>query len=232
MTDFKKLAAPFDPARVSWRVGNTSADKTRALALAYIDARDVMDRLDEVVGPGNWQDECHGDGPRTISRIGIRIDDQWVWKTDGAGDTQVESEKGAISDAFKRCAVKWGIGRYLYEIDSPWVEIEPAGRSYKIKPSEKPKLIAALNGARPQEPAQQQAPAPKSELRVEYEAEWDMIATANTLNDLTVIRKRIVTKDGLVDRVKAKSAADGRKIEEFLAHRTGELSQAPNAKAA
>lgn len=80
-----------------------------------------------------------------------------------------------------------------------------------------------------QEPKQ---PAPKSELRVEYEAEWDMIATANTLNDLSVIRKRIMTKDGLVDRVKAKSAADGRKIEEFLAHRTGELSQAPNAKAA
>jgi hypothetical protein len=48
----------------------------------------------------------------------------WVRKSDGAGETQVEGEKGAISDALKRAAVKWGIGRYLYDLDSPWVPCE------------------------------------------------------------------------------------------------------------
>ena len=53
--DFRRLTAPFDPARVSWRVGSTNKDKTRGMALAYIDARDVMDRLDDVCGPEGWQ---------------------------------------------------------------------------------------------------------------------------------------------------------------------------------
>ena len=44
------LKEPFDPRIVSWRVGSTSKDKTKAMALAYIDARDVMKRLDDVMG--------------------------------------------------------------------------------------------------------------------------------------------------------------------------------------
>src|SRR5690606_35602811 len=61
---------------------------------------------------------------RTICKLGINVDGAWVWKSDGAGDTQVEAEKGGISDAFKRAAVKWGIGRYLYDLDAPWVPCE------------------------------------------------------------------------------------------------------------
>jgi hypothetical protein len=57
----------------------------------------------------------------------------------------MEAEKGAISDAFKRAAVMWGIGRYLYDLDSPWVQIEPRGRSFTIAPSEHPKLRALLS---------------------------------------------------------------------------------------
>src|SRR3546814_14134583 len=45
-----------------------------------------------------------------------------LFRSDGAGDTAVEVEKGAISDAFKRCAVKWGVGRYRYDIDAVWAE--------------------------------------------------------------------------------------------------------------
>src|SRR3546814_7172992 len=59
---------------------------------------------------------------RLICTISILCGDQWISKSDGAGDTAVEGEKGAISDAFKRCAVKWGVGRYLYDIDAVWAE--------------------------------------------------------------------------------------------------------------
>ena len=65
-------------------------------------------------------------------RIGIKIDNEWVWRSNGAGETQVEGEKGKFSDAFKRAAVLWGVGRYLYYLDNTWVKIKPQGRSYVL----------------------------------------------------------------------------------------------------
>lgn len=136
MTDFEALAAPFPPERISWRVGTSNKKKrqretgdnyakaTKGMALAYIDARDVMGRLDEVCGPGGWQCKySHAEG-KTVCDIGIKVDDEWVWKADGAGNSDIEAEKGALSDAFKRAAVRWGIGRYLYDISSPWCELD------------------------------------------------------------------------------------------------------------
>lgn len=148
---FEKLSAPFPPDRVSWRIGSTNGDKTKGLALAYIDARDVMQRLDDVVGPDRWQNRYPHANGKTVCEIGILIHPgilpgEWVWKSDGAGDSDVEAEKGALSDAFKRAAVRWGIGRYLYEIASPWVAIEQRGRSYVIVDSEYPKLERLLAG--------------------------------------------------------------------------------------
>lgn len=121
---FDQLSAEFPREAISWRAQSVNKEGTKALALAYIDARDVMERLDAVVGPGNWQDRYEFSGPRTICYLSIRVGEEWITKADGAGDTDVEAEKGAISDAFKRAAVKWGIGRYLYDLDAPWVPCE------------------------------------------------------------------------------------------------------------
>lgn len=146
--DFAALAAPFPADRVSWRVGSTNKDKTKGMALAYIDARDVMERLDAVCGPAGWQCRySHTDG-KTVCDLALKVGDEWIWKADGAGDTDYEAEKGALSDAFKRSAVRWGIGRYLYDLASPWVEIEPMGaKSFKVKESEKGKLTRVAGGA-------------------------------------------------------------------------------------
>lgn len=122
--DIKLLFAEFDRAQVSWRAQSVTKDGTKALALAYIDARDVMDRLDSVLGSENWQDRYEFHGARTVCYLSIRIGEEWITKADGAGDTDVEGEKGAISDALKRAAVKWGIGRYLYALEAPWVPCE------------------------------------------------------------------------------------------------------------
>lgn len=121
---FKKLAAEFPRNAVSWRAQTVTKDGSKALALAYIDSRDVQDRLDEVVGPENWQDRYEVHGAKTICYLSLRVDGEWVTKADGAGDTAVEAEKGSLSDAFKRAAVKWGIGRYLYSLESVWVPCE------------------------------------------------------------------------------------------------------------
>lgn len=144
--NLSELKKPFSSDRISWRVGATNGDKTKGLALAYIDSRDVQDRLDEVCGPEGWADNYPLVGPTTLCSIAIKIGDEWISKTDGAGSTDVEAEKGQLSDAFKRAAVKWGIGRYLYEdrYKNLWVEIEPAGRSFKIKAHELARLAKAF----------------------------------------------------------------------------------------
>src|SRR3569833_388338 len=120
------------------------------MALDYIDDRDVMERLDEVCGPAGWQCQYpHADGKITVCSIGIKVGEEWIWKADGAGDTDFEADKGALSDAFKRAAVRWGIGRYLYEVEAAGVDIEPAGRPYSIAAGEMPRLRAALAKGKP-----------------------------------------------------------------------------------
>ena len=82
--------------------------------LDYITARYVMERLDEVVGPEFWQSKHTMVGDKVQCSIGLKIDGEWVWKSDGAGETDIEGEKGSFSDALKRAAVSWGIARDLY----------------------------------------------------------------------------------------------------------------------
>jgi hypothetical protein len=76
---FTRLAMPFASSDIEWRAGATNADKTRALALAYITSRAVMDRLDEVIGPENWKDEYKPgpDGGVTCG-LSLRIHDEWI----------------------------------------------------------------------------------------------------------------------------------------------------------
>jgi hypothetical protein len=127
--NLKDLLKEFPRSAISWRAQSVTSEGTKALALAYIDARDVMKRLDEVCGMEGWQCKYSHANGKTICDIGIQVETpsgtfEWIWKADGAGDTDIEAEKGAISDAFKRAAVKWGVGRYLYDLDSPWVPCE------------------------------------------------------------------------------------------------------------
>lgn len=174
--DLKALSAEFPRDAVHWRVQGQPYERNgtfSAMALAYIDARDVMDRLDAVCGPDGWQSEItETAGGRVLCRLGIRTESGWVWKTDGAGGTQVEAEKGGISDSLKRAAVSWGIGRYLYRLDSPWVRCEVRQKSGKTfwkgwaeDPWSKVKRTtynAAAEAQKPpaEEPAPAAAPAP------------------------------------------------------------------------
>jgi Rad52/22 family double-strand break repair protein len=122
---FDALSAPFLTDYIEWRIGSMNAEKTRGLPLAYIDARAVMDRLDSACGIDGWQCRYQINGTKTVCELGIRMPDrEWIWKADGAGDTDFEAEKGALSDAFKRVAVRFGVGRYLYELKSGWIVLE------------------------------------------------------------------------------------------------------------
>lgn len=140
LSPLQKLSCPFPPSAVSWRAGTTNQKKvaretgnaqakaTKAQLLAYIDARTVMDRFDGVFG-ANWQCRYNlaAEG-LVVCEIGVLIGDAWLWRANGAGDTQVEAEKGKLSDAFKRAAVLWGVGRYLYDLPTPWVDLDAYGK--------------------------------------------------------------------------------------------------------
>lgn len=120
------LKRPFPKEKVKFRAGATDARRhggkaQNAIALAYIDARDVQDRLDEVVGSQYWETEYQEVNGITICRLTINFPGFGkVTKCDGAGATDVEGEKGQLSDAFKRAGVHFGIGRYLYDFPNTW----------------------------------------------------------------------------------------------------------------
>ncbi|MBO9624127.1 MAG: hypothetical protein J7500_15575 [Sphingomonas sp.] len=156
--DLAALAAPFPADAIHWRAQSLTSDGDKAMALAYIDARDVMDRLDAVCGSANWQDSyTETVKGRLICALQIRIDGEWITKSDGAGDTDVEGEKGAISDSLKRAGVKWGIGRYLYNLGNVWAPCEASEFNGKKKwkawkPEADRVFAAALAKIAPPEP--------------------------------------------------------------------------------
>jgi len=107
-----------------WRV--QSANQYGASCVAYIDARQVQDLLDEVCGQEFWQSRYSEHKGNLFCEIGIKtsvilnVDDKkvnysnWVWKSDCGSESNIEKQKGEASDAFKRAAVMWGVGRFLY----------------------------------------------------------------------------------------------------------------------
>ncbi len=119
-----------------WKIQSKSKDGKKATIVAYIDARDVMKLLDEVVGPENWQDEYQALDPQCSSvkcRLMLKVSpgaglpEEWVAKEDIGTASEYEGEKGAFSDAFKRAAVKWGIGRFLYDLEILTVPLDTYG---------------------------------------------------------------------------------------------------------
>ena len=107
-----------------WRVQSFSKNKPACSCVAYIDARDVMNRLDSVCGVGNWQDDYRVINNQLFAGIGIYVGTQWVWKWDTGTESQTEKEKGIVSDSFKRAAVKWGVGRFLYDLDIVYLDAD------------------------------------------------------------------------------------------------------------
>src|SRR5947209_10312718 len=165
----RALIAPFDPTEVKFKPGFVSGN--RALALAYVDARVIQDRLDEVLGVEGWQDdyECLADGS-VVCRLRLRLGDEWVTKVDVGGPSEQpdggDRLKAAFSDALKRAAVKFGVGRYLYRLPAQWVDYDPQRRQF-VKPPSLPDFALPKKEGKPAEPpAPRLAPAPQKKTQV------------------------------------------------------------------
>lgn len=144
------LLKEFPAEEIQWKPETFNKEKTKALIVAYIDARAVMDRLDEVIGVGNWKDEyevIYAD--KGSFSIKCKLTIFGVTKEDvGEGDTT----KGAFSDALKRAAVKFGVGRHLYSLKQEWIDWEPSMAYKKISPDMGKKTYSQSAGPQPSKP--------------------------------------------------------------------------------
>ena len=124
------LRAPFDPADVEFRVQGNAGPSGKAQIVAYVDARAVQDRLDDVVGAGAWSFDwmplITDKGDVQVAKGTLTI--HGIAKSDAGTASNFESSLGAVSHCLKRAAVMWGIGRYLYNLPATWETLDDKKR--------------------------------------------------------------------------------------------------------
>ena len=224
---FARLRDPFPAHEVEWRVGPTTKAKDKGRALAYLNARACMDRLDDAVGPEWWSDEYRKEGNATFCRLTITVPGgTTIHHEDASDDSDLEAVKGGVSGAFKRACVKFGIGRYLYRLEAAWVPLKPTGNSYVLA-GDPPALpqwalpggsghppTPGRRGSPPERPAQAEPsgtsrtsqPAPPS---VEYMAWVETVeAAAGDAEKLRNIWKAIMTDRSFGARLSRADAAE------------------------
>lgn len=130
---YRQLTRPLWSRDIEWRVQRSGVHERSgiwATLTPYVTARGVQRRLDAVFGPMGWQVKHEAlvlPTPGVLTSIGCYHSsfpgNGWIWKSDGAPQTDIEEVKGGLSAAFKRAAVQWGIGRWLYDLDEVYAEI-------------------------------------------------------------------------------------------------------------
>ncbi len=120
LEDLNVLRAPFTNDRLGVKVQSYSKDRTRAMLVLYLQHTDVQDRLEEVDPAWSIQvmnEERAGDTVYARARLTLKgVSRENVGE---GGDP-----KAAHSDALKRCAMLFGVGRYLYDMPTVWTEYE------------------------------------------------------------------------------------------------------------
>jgi hypothetical protein len=165
----RALSAPFDDTEVKFKPQAVKGN--RALALAYVDVRAIMDRLDNVLGVENWQDRYQLLPDNSVMcRLRLRIGDRWITKTDVGGPSEQpdggDRLKAAFSDALKRAAVKFGIGRYLYRLPQQWADYDPQKRQFSAPPRLPDWAVARAAKPAPR-PAREHRPEPAARASAE-----------------------------------------------------------------
>jgi hypothetical protein len=140
------LAAPLPAGTIAWRQDGRAVErdgKHFARFVAYVEANTVRERLDSVV-PGEWnltiellplvaatEDAENGDANRFAFKARLQI--LGIVREDvGTG----KDYKQASTDAFKRAAVRFGVGNELYQLGTNWVELESGAKN--ARPIEEP----------------------------------------------------------------------------------------------
>lgn len=142
--ELERLRDPFSPQDIEWRVSRAGRARggIYCRVLAYITARAIQERLDEVCGPEGWQISqpiqfTHERKCGIGVGISILSEGEWITKWDMAeltdSSASIPPYKGGFSGAMKRAGAQWGIGRYLYHLSEMRAEVreeEPSGREW------------------------------------------------------------------------------------------------------
>lgn len=183
-----KLSAPLPSSAISWRIDSQPKErdgKNFARYVAYVEANTVRERLDSTC-PGEWDLNLEmlppidvigagGEVKRHEYSFKARLQILGVIREDvGTG----KDYKQASTDAFKRAAVRFGIGNELYAYEQNWVEVDVKNPKFP-KPVENPQAAYERRYGKPKlvkdEPAA--ADAPESPAK----------PPASTLTDLELI---------------------------------------------
>ena len=134
-----RLEEPFASKDVKWLVAATSRDGKKGRVTPYADPRAYTDRLNEVFTPSGWTRvyRVHTLSPITRMRkdnpiqtgkvlVTCMVTIASVGKHSGSGEAWADDENAMTSaeaQAFKRACSCFGLGRYFYNFDEMWVEL-------------------------------------------------------------------------------------------------------------
>src|SRR5205814_4680930 len=147
------LSEPFDPGEIKWRVTATSTNQTRngpqkrGQLVAYADQRAYTDRLNEVFGEWGWtrsydvqvaqnfERRAPGDKKQTAVAAKVvvvsTVTVHGLGAHTGVGEEWADDQNAATraeAQAFKRACTCFGLGRYLYDLDTVWVDLDQYNR--------------------------------------------------------------------------------------------------------
>lgn len=160
-----ELSKPLD---YKWKLQSYTKDKTKAMCVAYIDARMVIQRLNEVCTYG-WHRSHFAIGNDTYCNVGLIMPDgTTIWRSDvGESENDTERAKTSASDSFKRAAVQFGLGLFLYDLEVIKLPVKKDGDFLNIVDDEGNKvwdltkhINAMLKSGK--KPKQSKTTAPKS----------------------------------------------------------------------
>jgi hypothetical protein len=141
----RALSIPFELAVVQWRVTEWSDDGTRGLMLPYADPRAYSDRLNDVFTPAGWSRKYTVQASAPVQRpkrspaakilVTCEVTIACIGTNSGTGEEWSDRENALTSaeaQAFKRALSCFGLGRYLYDIDGEWIELNEQGLPARI----------------------------------------------------------------------------------------------------
>lgn len=160
-----RLVRPFPVEDVEFRVSGRKDANGMSQVVAYIDARLVQERLDEVVGPENWSFDWEPVGVNAAEVMSAKgtLVIFGVAKSDIGTAGNFEKSKGAVSDALKRAAVHWGIGRYLYSLPAMKAKASDGGFIYTDQLPGLREMLPTPDGQPPKQAYQVEAPASRGQ---------------------------------------------------------------------
>jgi hypothetical protein len=136
----RALEVPFEVNLVQWRVTEWSDDGTRGLMMPYADPRAYSDRLNGLFTPAAWTRKYSVQASAPVQRskrgpaakilVTCEVTIACIGTNSGTGEEWSDKEHaltGAEAQAFKRALSCFGLGRYLYDMDGEWIELDPQG---------------------------------------------------------------------------------------------------------